>query len=235
MADETHESGATEARIAQLEARLTEIDQTGKRGGMVDRVMRYLPLLALGNAFVAAPAMIISVAVAYFAFEQAEATKKMQIAEVWPRVTYSTSNMDEEGESDIKLALLNKGVGPAIVRGMQVSYKGKSYVDFRSILADCCSGDAQNLSIGIGTVNGEVIRPGEEMMFAVLPRSEQNSEAWERFNSERFQLEIATCYCSVFDACWVDDGTSNEPLEVKQCPVEWTQYTGFPQSAGNGS
>jgi hypothetical protein len=140
--------------------------------------------------------------------------------------------MGEAGEADIKLALLNKGVGPAIVRGMQVKYRGKAYVDFRSILADCCSNDAEKVSLGVGTVNGEVIRPGEEMMFAVLPKAAQNENTWQRFNSERFRLEIATCYCSVFDACWVDDGSSREPREVKQCPADWVQYAGFPQAAG---
>ena len=233
MTEQSTESPAAETKLEQLEVRLSEIEKKDARGGLVDRMMRYLPLIALGNAFVAAPAMIISIAVAYFAFEQAEATKKMQIAEVWPRVTYSTSNMGEEGETDIKLALLNKGVGPAIIRGLQVKYRGKAYVDFRSILADCCSNDAKNLSLGIGTVNGEVISPGEEMMFGVLPKTARNEDAWQRFNSERFQLEIATCYCSVFDACWVDDGTSQEPREVKMCPADWTQYTGFPQAAGN--
>lgn len=232
MADHRSDSPETLERLAGLELRMQALEKARGPSGWLDRTVKYLPLLVLGNLLVAAPAMIVSAAIAYFAFEQADATKKMQVTAVWPRVTYASSNMDEEGEADITLTLLNKGVGPAIIRGMRVQYRGTSHLDFRSLLEACCTEDSTKLSVGIGTINGEVIRPGESMLFAVLPKVDKNADAWERFNAERFQLKIATCYCSVFDDCWVDDGGDEEPQPVAQCPTDWVQYTGFPQNGG---
>ncbi len=82
MHETTRESEDYETRLAALEKRAERTDGTRESSSVLARLLRYLPLLAFGNLLVAAPALIISVAVAYFAFEQAEATKKMQIGSV---------------------------------------------------------------------------------------------------------------------------------------------------------
>lgn len=83
MIDTEPESMATrEDRLAAIEERMAAIEQGGIGSGVATRALRLLPLLALGNMFIAAPALIVRDAVAYSAFEQAEATKKMPIGSV---------------------------------------------------------------------------------------------------------------------------------------------------------
>ena len=232
------DSRPAEGRTAELEARIESLERElatrsdRQRGAspLAERALRYVPLLAIGHLFVGVPAVAISLGVAYFAFVQAEATDKMQVASVWPRVTYVTSNQNDEGQAVITLSMINKGVGPAIIRGVRVRNRGKDYTGFRELLDDCCNPGHDRLSIGVGSINGEVLRPGEEMMFALFDRRSNPPEAYARFNRERLGLQVSTCYCSVFDDCWIDSGSEPDPRPVDRCPANWVQYTGFPQA-----
>lgn len=230
-------SDASDPGRAALEQRLAGIERAleAKPGGAeraLDRAARYLPLLALSNLFVSAPAFLISIGVAYFTFVQAEATEKMQVASVWPRVTYTTSNQTEDGTPRITLSLENKGVGPAMIRGLEVRMDDRPYVGFRDILGACCTDRPEDVPLGIGTVNGEVLRPGEEMHFAILPFDQGFAGEWQRFNEARLNLRVRACYCSVFEDCWIDTWERADPQPVDQCPTDWVQYTGFPQAGG---
>ncbi|MBB3034584.1 hypothetical protein [Alteriqipengyuania lutimaris] len=231
MAPNDPESDAAQSRIAALEARLDAIERLGSHGGVVDRILRYLPWLAIGNLVVGIPAVAISLSVAYFAFVQANATDKMQVAAVWPSVSYITSNQGAEdgAPGPIRMALANSGVGPAIVRGLQVEYEGKRYVGFEDLLRACCASPGESVSTGIGSINGEVLRPGEEAMFAMVIPDGTPPEVFERFNRERLRFKISLCYCSVFDDCWVESWDLDQPKPVDQCPADWVQYSGFPQ------
>lgn len=227
------ESSSQDARLAELERRLGALEGGSGRSALLDRVLRYLPILAIGNLAIGIPAVAISLSVAYFAFVQASATDRMQVAAVWPNVSYVTSNQNAEdgGMGPIRLALTNNGVGPGIVRGLQVEYEGERYVDFEDLLRDCCAGAGERVSTGIGSINGEVLRPGEEAMFAMVIPEGTQEEVYDRFNRERLQFRVSVCYCSVFDDCWIDSWNLDQPEPVDQCPADWVQYTGFPQSA----
>ena len=94
----------------------------------------------------------------------------MQVASVWPNVTYVTSNQNEDGggTGPIRMSLVNNGVGPAIVRGLQIGYDGRKFTSFRELLEACCAEREEQMSIGISSINNEVLRPGEDSMFAMM-------------------------------------------------------------------
>src|SRR3546814_4006113 len=71
------------------------------------RFLRYLPLITIAHFVIGLPALIASLALAWFAFVQADATQKMQTGGVMPFVTFGTSNGDEDGNQDISLSLTN--------------------------------------------------------------------------------------------------------------------------------
>src|SRR3546814_4042248 len=89
------------------------------------RFLRYLPLITIAHFVIGLPALIASLALAWFAFVQADATQKMQTGGVMPFVTFGTSNGDEDGNQDISLSLTNIGVGPAILGPLEIRYEGK--------------------------------------------------------------------------------------------------------------
>ncbi len=228
--DERPEESAPdiEARLAALERRATS--RAASRP-LVDRAMRLFPAIALINLFVAVPAVLISVGVAYFTFVQADATQKMQIASSWPHIGYESSNLAEDGSSRITLSLSNKGVGPAMIRGLELTRDGQAFTTFEELLGACCTDDPGALEIGIGSVHGEVLRPGETLMFAQLSPEGTPPQVWERFESVRLGLHVRTCYCSVFSDCWIGESGRFDPEPVEECPADWTQFYGFQQEA----
>jgi hypothetical protein len=86
-----------------------------------ERLLKYLPALMFGHLFITIPAFVISLALAYATFVQADATHKIQQSETWPYVSYGTSNTNE-GKPEISFNT-NGGVGPAKLVAMQLTYR----------------------------------------------------------------------------------------------------------------
>src|SRR3546814_20523038 len=89
------------------------------------RFLRYLPLITIAHFVICLPALIASLALAWFAFVQADATQKMQTGGVMPFVTFGTSNGDEDGNQDISLSLKNNGGGPPPIGHNENHTEGK--------------------------------------------------------------------------------------------------------------
>jgi hypothetical protein len=185
-------------------------------------------LLLSTEILVALPTLVISLALAYFSFVQADASRKMQRTETWPYVSYGTDNSSPEVKDEISFSLSNDGVGPARLDEMEFIYDGKpmrSPVDF---ILNCCAAtaraSAKNLTYTTDHVGG-VLRPGEKRRFIRLARTDQNAPLWNQLNQERWKVSVRTCYCSIFDECWVFDSRKSRPDEVKACPADWTKFT----------
>jgi hypothetical protein len=110
---------------------------------LAERLIKYLPIFVVSHALVTIPPFIISIALAYATFVQADATKKIQMSETWPNVSYGTSNARPDGTKEISLVLQNNGVGPARLEAMEFLYKGKPMPNPREFLKECCAGDAK--------------------------------------------------------------------------------------------
>ena len=173
------------------------------------------------------PTLIISIALAYFSFVQADASRKMQRTETWPYVSYATENSSPDVKDEISFSLSNDGVGPARLQAMEFTYGGKAMRDPLEFIARCCASEAKasakNLTFTTDRVDG-VLRPGEKRRFIRLAKTEQNAPLWTKLNSERWKVVVRTCYCSIFDDCWVFDSKKGQPDEVKNCPADWSRF-----------
>lgn len=192
----------------------------------LDRLVRYLPFITVAHLVVGMPTLIISLALAYFAFVQADATKKMQTGGAMPFVTFGTSNFDDaSGAPEVSLSLSNNGVGPAILGPMEVRYEGRAMANPSDLLRACCEHDAvKRVPFTSSPSTGVAIRPGEDVKFLRFTRNESNAKVWDSFNNERWKLKVRACYCSIFNDCWVIEGMQGLPKPVKQCPTNWAAY-----------
>jgi len=189
------------------------------------RFLRYLPIITIAHFVIGLPALIASLALAYFAFVQADATQKMQTGGAMPFVTFGTSNVADDGKPDISLSLTNNGVGPAILGPIEIRYQGKAIASPTDLLSACCSdADAKTLSFASSPSTGVAVRPGESVRFISLPRTPANEAVWQTFNRERWKLKVRSCYCSIFNDCWITEGMQGLPKQVKQCPADWSLY-----------
>jgi len=174
------------------------------------------------------PTLIISVALAYFSFVQADASRKMQRTETWPYVSYGTDNSSPEVKNEISFSLSNDGVGPALLKEVEFLYDRRPMRDPIEFIQHCCAvaakAAAKNLTFTTDRVDG-VLRPGEKRKFIRLAQTEQNKPLWNKLNEERWKVVTRGCYCSIFDDCWVFDSRTEQPSEVKNCPTDWTKFT----------
>ncbi|MDZ3830471.1 MAG: hypothetical protein U0S50_01475 [Sphingopyxis sp.] len=190
------------------------------------RLLRYLPFLTAAHFLIGLPALIASLALAYFAFVQADATRKMQTGGVMPFVTFGTSNVGDKGEAHISLSLTNNGVGPAILGPVEIWYEGQNIAGPGELLNTCCdAGDANRLAFSTSPSTGIAVRPGEEVRFLGLPRTPENEAVWQAFNRERWKLKLRACYCSIYQDCWITEGMQAIPKPVAACPANWKRYS----------
>src|SRR3954454_22923288 len=89
------------------------------------------------------PTLVISIALAYFSFVQADASRKMQRTETWPYVSYGTDNSSPEVKNEVSFSLSNDGVGPARRAEMEFVYDGKRESSPLEFISDCCAAAAR--------------------------------------------------------------------------------------------
>lgn len=144
-------------------------------------------LTALAAGVVGFSALGVSVYEAYLMREQ-------QRASVWPIVEAWSFHMSEEG---FGVNVANKGIGPALLRSVELSVEGRPKHSWTQLFGDLLG--TESLSYSMAAISGNVLAAGEALtIFQVTP--EYNSKAYHDA-SERVSLRI--CYCSVFDECWV--------------------------------
>lgn len=189
------------------------------------RFLRYLPIITIAHFVIGLPALIASLALAYFAFVQADATQKMQTGGVMPFVTFGTSNGDEDGNQDISLSLTNNGVGPAILGPIEVRYEGKLINTPIELLKTCCAkAGIEGVRLSTSPSTGIAVRPGETIEFISFPRTPESERLWQTFNKERWKLKVRSCYCSIFNDCWITEGMQGLPKPENKCPASWSLY-----------
>jgi hypothetical protein len=137
-------------------------------------------------------------------------------AQVWPYLTKAYVDPADTSDTLRKLAIFNKGVGPAIVRSVQVSVDGKSQTTWQQVFS------ALNLSsvhFGYSSLAGNVLSPGETLDVLIF----KDAPAYSRFRdamSARARMSI--CYCSTLGECWMlaDHSPRGEPevQPITECP-----------------
>ncbi|MFO1252790.1 hypothetical protein [Inhella sp.] len=193
---------------------------------------RWLDMAAAGCAIVVSViSLFLAIHHGQVMKEMAEANARMVTATSWPWVGTGTSNLNGEGKPEIALSVVNKGIGPARVQGVQMRYEGKDLAHAAELLEHCCgaartAGETPKLMDITSGVNGEVLRPGERVDMLRVPKEGSDAEAWSRLNRERFKVSLRICYCSVFDECWTTRTDSNEVDKVQACPAEWKKFKG---------
>ncbi len=211
---------------AKLSGAAAGANENGPAIAKLTRLIKFMPLLMIGNLLVGIPALLMSMAVAYATFVQADATQKMQQAEAWPFISYGTSNVADDGKTrEISLGLANNGVGPALLGPMEVRYQGAVVRNASEILERCCGvGRGTGLSFATSPASDIVVPARTDTKFLRLTETPENRSIWAKLETERWKLQVRSCYCSVFEDCWVIEGLRSKPQPVDQCPADWQVY-----------
>jgi hypothetical protein len=183
---------------------------------------RWLDLtLALSAMFVSVVSLVVAV-------RHGQAMDRLVAANSWPFLTYGTDNEDPAGRQRITLKVENAGVGPARIQTFEVWWQGQPVASADELLARCCMlqphaqlavADLKALHLTVGIVAPGVLRAGDAQNILSLERTEANADVWDRLNTARLNLTMRTCYCSVFDECWISNLFETNTKDVATCPA----------------
>lgn len=159
---------------------------------------------ALIAALIGVLALLVSGYTAYIQRQQVR-------AQVWPRLLLA--NFTSEGA----MKMLNKGVGPAIVRSVEVAVDGRPQRDWKEVVAAL---GLPPSPLRTSTIGDYVISANEEVPVVVFADAGRFREFRD---ASRAHLTIDVCYCSTLDDCWTYrdrmDDARPAVAPVGSCPV----------------
>ena len=161
-------------------------------------------LAAVIAALVGLLALVLSGYTAYIQRQQVR-------AQVWPYLEPGISGSKRE------LIVVNKGVGPALVRSVRVYVDGKPQRNWDAVYA--ALGLKFEHRPPYSTLNSIALSAGERLDQVLF----QSAEDFNAFTKQANRVELSMCYCSTLSECWVYDAREKDPArlrhEVNECPA----------------
>jgi hypothetical protein len=174
------------------------------------------------NSVLALSAMFLSAISAAAVIWQVKVAADQRAAAVWPYIQ-ATPNRSSSPPF-FAIQLVNAGVGPALIRYFAVRVDGAPVRSWREFLAAISKDEAvRRAPFDEGIIGGAgfVMAPQVPLTAFATTSPEAVNElaapAWSR-------IEVAFCYCSIFDDCWLSDWQTSmrgeDPAPVRSCPSE---------------
>ncbi|MGL6291804.1 MAG: hypothetical protein ACRC2H_14025 [Silanimonas sp.] len=167
--------------------------------------------IAIGALAVSALAMLSSML-------QFTVQRSQERAAAWPHLALATSYSSEA----FTFVVQNKGMGPALVRHVEVRLDGKRVDGWTGVL-NGLFGEGHPFDwsrIRATDVEDGVLAPGERVEVFSIPWNTGDAEdarAREGF-SDASRFEVRACYCSVLGDCWITR-ESIDHAPVSACPA----------------
>ncbi|MBU6417611.1 MAG: hypothetical protein KJS83_10640 [Xanthomonadaceae bacterium] len=156
------------------------------------REIKWDAVAAIIASFVGFLALLVAGYTAYIQRYTAEIQTKQVQAQVWPWLV--AGNNDNE----LSVEVLNKGVGPAIVRSAQVFVDGKPQPDWQHVLKALGTLPHQYSQ---ATLNPNVLTPDEKV--PVIQFADKDDYKRFRAAAVTHLTLVNICYCSTLGECWM--------------------------------
>ncbi len=158
-------------------------------------------LAAIVASLIGLMALVVS---GYTAYVQRQQVR----AQVWPYLMV--------GYADVERAriVFNKGVGPALVHGVQMFVDGKPQPDWAHVMS--ALGLSDKISYQQSTLANNVLSPNEKLDIFVVA-DQEGYKAFREQSLHRASMRI--CYCSTLDECWMYDD-HRQADEARTQPID---------------
>ncbi|HJR11986.1 MAG TPA: hypothetical protein VJ823_11325 [Rhodanobacteraceae bacterium] len=156
------------------------------------REIKWDAMAAIIASLVGFLALLVAGYTAYIERYIAEIQTKQVQAQVWPWLV--AGNNDNE----LSVEVLNKGVGPAIVRSAQVFVDGKPQPDWQHVLKALGTVPHQYSQ---ATLNPNVLTPDEKV--PVIQFADKDDYKRFRAAAVTHLTLVDICYCSTLGECWM--------------------------------
>jgi hypothetical protein len=162
-----------------------------------------------GEYAVAATAFFVSVCSLFIYIYQSKLMAEQQQVAVWPYVQWATSNID-----GYKLSAYNKGVGPALIRKVEMRFNDVAVKGNRDLVQAVMGAPGDDIGIVNSGLMDAVMSPNETLTFLTIASKEEGKAFETRLNAGKFELNIT--YCSIYGRCWITSGFSGKRTEDDQ-------------------
>jgi len=161
-------------------------------------------LAAVVAALIGLMALLVS---GYTAYVQRQQVR----AQVWPYLLVGYADREHAR------IVYNKGVGPALVRSVQVLVDGKPLPDWEHVMS--ALGGASKASYTQSTLANNVLTSGEKLEVLIV----QGDDDYRHFREESLnRAAMRICYCSTLEDCWMydDERPKDQPRSqpIDRCP-----------------
>ena len=172
-------------------------------------------------------AMLIGACALFVAWDQAQVMRKQQHASVWPLLSPDFTIDADDNSLILELSLANEGVGPALIESAYLTLNGEEVVRQEVLMSRLFpnGGLKGSASFNGSDIEGAVVGAGDEAQVFRLawPQTEENNAIFSEFAGSYvigggLDVSVTTCYCSIFDRCFVSTG-DGRPERVNQCPA----------------
>ena len=162
----------------------------------------------LGEYLVAGTAFLISACTLGVYLYQSRVMTQQQHVTVWPYVEWTVSNV-----VDFHISAQNKGVGPAIIRQVEMSVGGKPVKD-NGDMVDAVVGPKPSFEWENSTLEGRVLSPGEEVKLFIVHDHKAGVQFENALDARSYApgkkgLHIRITYCSIYGDCWISEGVAS--------------------------
>ena len=160
------------------------------------------------DMIIALSALLVSLVTAAASIHSAMTNRQYARASLWPNLIVGMSYND----TGFSYLAMNRGTGPAKLEYMQVKLAGKPIKTWQE-LSQHLPGTVKNIEQS--QLVGNTITANQVLAGFVL-KSPDNAKAMYELADK---VEITTCYCSVYDECWMYSEKNNHAEPIEACPV----------------
>ncbi len=157
-------------------------------------------------------AVALSLAAMFVSLAEVSSERAQQRASVWPHIEIVESYSDE----GFRIRLTNKGVGPALMGDVTLTFNGQPIGNLDQLIADTLGPDDAFSYDRYSSSNpsNSVVAAGEEtVLFGVKwdSATQRLLGAWDG------KVDITTCYCSIHEDCWETSLASAKTRRTERC------------------
>lgn len=139
----------------------------------------------------------------------------------------SEQNAENHAQPALVVTVSNPGAGAARIERFTMLVDDKSVDTFPHALlqlagAAAAPGPAAEASL-LGAMTYDDIAPsylksGSDEVVLRWPRTDGNAALWDRVvAAASSRVKYETCYCSIFEECWIENSRTFRPKQAKSC------------------
>lgn len=139
-----------------------------------------------------------------------------------PVLEFGNRNIGDDNSSTITLSVRNVGSGLARIHWLELLVDDKPVPNIESLIRSAANGDPGHPKYLTGSVAPRLLGAQVEQPFVIWnqPRVGESKEleAWHALDRARAsRITFRTCYCSIFDECWLSTLKGSVPAPIADC------------------